>query len=228
MRLSKYLTLCAAMSRNQAKFFIRKGRLSVDGAVVTDPDYELSDASHVVFDGKPISIADYQYVVLHKPPSFSCTTRDTDVPSVLSLLGPESDDRYFYFVNTLGPDQTGLVLLSDDARWTNRLTRRLMMKPRVYRVRLSGPVSEAQLGALRKRWVAPEKDRTAPVVELQLQDETTLLLSIAKIDAPAVLQTFTAVDVAVEALHLQQIGKLSLGDLGEGDSLVLAENDLKV
>ncbi|MEM1176696.1 MAG: S4 domain-containing protein, partial [Pseudomonadota bacterium] len=117
MRLNVFLSLSVAMSRNQAKFFIQKGRLYVDGNVVTDPYFEVPDDSLVTFDGKPISIASHRYIVLHKPPAYTCTTRDSTLPSVLSLLQDRKDDDYFYFANVLGPEQTGLVLLSNDARW---------------------------------------------------------------------------------------------------------------
>ena len=40
MRLVKYLTLAIPMSRNQAKFFIKRGRVTTDGKVQTDPDFE--------------------------------------------------------------------------------------------------------------------------------------------------------------------------------------------
>ena len=40
MRLIKYLTLAVAMSRNQAGYFIRKKRVSVDGKIISDPDNE--------------------------------------------------------------------------------------------------------------------------------------------------------------------------------------------
>ena len=90
MRLSKFLTLSVAMSRNQAKFFIRKGRVSVDGKVVTDPNSDLANDSHVIFDGKRISIVGYKYIVLHKPRSYVCAIGDTEFASALELI----DDRW--------------------------------------------------------------------------------------------------------------------------------------
>jgi len=109
MRLSKFLSLSVAMSRNQAKFFIRKGRLSVDGTVVTDPEFDLVESNRVVFDGKPIAMAGFQYIVLHKPLSYACVAKGSEPPSVLTLLNADSDERYFYYANVLGPDATGLV-----------------------------------------------------------------------------------------------------------------------
>ncbi|MEM9173285.1 MAG: S4 domain-containing protein [Pseudomonadota bacterium] len=127
MRASKFLSICVAMSRNQAKFFIRKGRLAVNGEVITDPYFELPDDCEVHFDGKPISITDYRYVVLHKPMAFVCATRSAEHASVFELIPDWPDDHYGYFANVLAPEQSGLVLLSDDAPWTNGMSRRAML-----------------------------------------------------------------------------------------------------
>jgi 16S rRNA U516 pseudouridylate synthase RsuA-like enzyme len=43
-----------------------------------------------------------------------------------------------------------------------------------------------------------------------------------------IINIFSSVDLAIETLHLQQIGRLSLGDLPEGDYLELTENEVKV
>lgn len=228
MRLSKFLSLSVAMSRNQAKFFIRKGRLSVDGNVITDPYFELADASHVVFDGNPISIAEYRYILLHKPASYACTTKDTEHTSVLELLKNRSEDRYYYFANVLGPELTGLVLLSDDARWTNRMKRRLLKKPRVYQARAKEVVSEDQLQQIKNALPAPSENQIGPVIDIQKQAEKTLLLRTANVEIQRIMDAFSSVDLAIETLHLQQIGSLSLGDLSEGDFLELTEDEIKV
>ena len=42
------------------------------------------------------------------------------------------------------------------------------------------------------------------------------------------MDIFSSVDQSIERLHLQQLGRLSLGDLIEGDYLELSENEIKV
>ena len=228
MRLSKFLSLSVAMSRNQAKFFIRKGRVSVDGNVIVDPNFELSDTSHVIFDGKPISITTHQYVLLHKPTSYVCAANDTEYISVLKLLKSRSEDRYYYFANVLAPESTGIVLLSDDARWTSRMKRKLLKKPCVYQARSKKIVSEDQLRQIREVWSAPLENQTSSIVDIQQQDEKTLLLSTTQTRLKEIMDIFSSVDLVIESLKLQQLGRLSLGDLTEGGYLELTENEIKV
>ena len=228
MRLSKFLSLSVAMSRNQAKFFIRKGRVSVGGNVIVDPNFELSDTSHVIFDGKPISITTHQYVLLHKPASYVCAANDTEYTSVLKLLKSRSEDRYYYFANVLAPESTGIVLLSDDARWTSRMKRKLLKKPCVYQARSKKIVSEDQLRQIREVWSAPLENQTSSIVDIQQQDEKTLLLSTTQTRLKEIMDIFSSLDLVIESLKLQQLGRLSLGDLIEGGYLELTENEIKV
>ncbi|MEM7219402.1 MAG: S4 domain-containing protein [Pseudomonadota bacterium] len=228
MRLSKFLSLSVAMSLNQAKFFIRKGRLSVDGAVITDPFFEVGDDARVVFDGESIEIANYRYVVLHKPPAYACATKGGECASVLELLDDGSDERYYYFANTLGTSHSGLVLLSDDARWASRIKKRLLTKPHVYRFQSRRPITEDQIRRLEAAWPVPSGKLAGPAVDIQTTDDATLLLSTRNIGAKAMQELFAATELSIEALHLQQVGRLELGALAEGSYLVRAEEEIKI
>ena len=228
MRLSKFLTLSIPMSRNQAKFFIRKRRLSVDGKVITDPNSELREDSNVVFDGKQISIAGYQYIVLHKPPSYACTSKDSEFASVLQLIKTRSEKRSYYFANALGPEQTGLVLLSDDARWANRMRRKLSKKAFVYLASLKGVVSECQIPQIKEAMMASADNNIGTIIDVQRHNETSLLLSLNQVLNQELLDVFHSFDLIINSLHLQKMGILSLGDLEEGDYLELTENEIKI
>ena len=228
MRLSKYLSLSIAMSRNQAKFFIRKGRVSVDSSVITDPNFELADTSHVIFDGKPICISAYRYLLLHKPASYACVVEQAEYDSALNLLKNRPKDHYYYFANILGPELTGLVLISDDVRWTNRMKRKLLKKPCVYHARSKERFSQDQFQQIKNAWLAPSESQIGRITDIQKQDERTLLLSTTQPSVREIMDIFSPIGLAIESLHLQQLGRLSLGALTEGNYLELTENEVKV
>ncbi|MEM7100990.1 MAG: S4 domain-containing protein [Pseudomonadota bacterium] len=228
MRLSKYLSLCVAMSRNQLNFVIRKGRVCVNGAVVTDPYFEIGDSDKVTFDGNLVSIAQYKYVVLHKPAAYSCATTDTEYPFVLELLGQDTQDRYFYFANTLSPEMTGLVLLSDDARWANRMKRRLLNKPRVFLFDIQNIADQDRLQSAIEACLASSENSEDRLIDLSMCDDSTLRLQIDNVAVREIVEVFSGLNIQIESLHLQQIGRLSLGDLSEGEYLELPEDAVKV
>ncbi len=177
MRLSTYLSLSIAMSRNQARFFIRKGRVYVGSDVITDPDFELVDTDRVFFDGKPVSDSAYKYFLLNKPASYVCFVKHAEYASALDLLKKRPDDHYFYFANVLGPELTGLVLLSDDARWTSRMQRRLLSKPCVYHARSKERIGDDKCEQIKSAWLASTETQTSAVTDIKRQDERTLILS---------------------------------------------------
>ena len=228
MRLSKFLSLAVAMSRNQAKFFIQKGRVSCDRKLITDPNFEIADTSHVTFDGKPIDIKAHRYFLLNKPASYVCVVKHAEYHSVLNLIKNRSEDHYYYFANVLGPELTGLVLLSDDARWTNRMKRKLLKKPCVYNARSREEFSEDQFQQIKHAWLSTSEIQTGPIVDIQKQDERTVLFKTNQPRVEEIMDIFSSVDQSIERLHLQQLGRLSLGDLIEGDYLELSENEIKV
>ena len=139
-----------------------------------------------------------------------------------------SKDRYYYFANVLGAEQTGLVLLSDDARWTNRMQRKLSKKPCVYQAKSKKIISDDQLRLMTEACLAVSENQIGPTINIQKQDKKTLLLSMNQTHITEIINIFSSVDLAIETLHLQQIGRLSLGDLPEGDYLEFTENEVKV
>ena len=228
MRLSKFLSLSVAMSRNQAKFFIRKGRVSVGGNLVTDPNLELSDTSDIIFDGKRISIIPYSYILLHKPKSYVCVTRKSDYTSVLELLKSRSEDRYYHFANVLDADLTGMVLLSDNAHWTTRMRRKLQSKMCVYQVGLKQAFNEIQLNKISEAVLAHSEGQIGAAIYIQKEDEKTVLLTTNQAHIKEIMNIFSSMDLAIERFHLQKIGRLSLDNLSEGDYLELSESDMKI
>jgi 16S rRNA pseudouridine516 synthase len=227
MRLLKFLSLAVAMSRNQARYFIVKGRVSVDGNVVTDPNFTVEDAHEVTFDNELITVSSYHYFLLHKPASYLCANKDGDFPSVLRVLKNLPEDSYYYFANLLGPETTGLVLLSNDIAWTKRISSRLIRSKKIYHVKLVEKISNDQLAQLNATDVSSEQEN-ASVLNIERLDDNTLLLTLTQGGYHEIEQRLTSVGLTLEHLCLQQVGRLSLGDLTEGDCLALSPDQIKI
>ena len=228
MRLVKFLTLCVAMSRNQGKFFIRKGRVSVDGKVTTDPDFELSDGNKVFYDGKHIAIKENQYIVLNKPPHYACINEDKEYPSVLNLIKDQAIDRTYYFANTLGPLETGLVLLSNDIRWTSRLNLRLQKKSCIYHIISENDINEDHIKNLREIWLASSGNKMPKSFDIQKQNKNTLLIRTSQARSAEIMAALSSTNLTIKQLQLQQLGKMGIGELAEGDYVQAKENEVQI
>jgi 23S rRNA pseudouridine2605 synthase len=149
VRLAKYLAHSGVASRRAAEKLIAAGRVTVGGAVITDPARDVDESSGVAVDGGLVTPEPREVYVLNKPPGVMSTARDPGGhPTVVSLV-PSS--RRLYPVGRLDADSTGLILLTNDGELAN-----LLMHPR-YGVQKSylavvapSPISESSLRRLRE------------------------------------------------------------------------------
>jgi 23S rRNA pseudouridine2605 synthase len=162
MRLAKYLAHAGVASRRSAAALIAQGRVSVGGAIVTDPARDVDEDSRVALDGRPLSGAEPRVLyAVNKPVGVVSTARDTHGRPTVTALVPATGLR-LYPVGRLDADSSGLILLTNDGELANRLTHPRYEVPKTYRARLAGtPIAESALRALRAG-VRLEDGPTAP------------------------------------------------------------------
>ncbi|MBP5300458.1 MAG: rRNA pseudouridine synthase, partial [Victivallales bacterium] len=123
MRLGKYLAMAGIGSRRSCEGYIQEGRVTVNGEAVTEPGTCVTEADDVRFEGKPISLADRTkvYLMLNKPVGFTCSARDVHAKNLVYQLIPERFGRIFT-VGRLDRDSEGLLILTNDGEFAQRLT----------------------------------------------------------------------------------------------------------
>ncbi len=150
MRLAKYLAHAGVASRRAAESVIVDGRVSVDGAIVTDPARDVGESSRVELDGRELAGAEPRVLyAVHKPVGVLSTARDTHGrPTVVGLV--PSRGLRLYPVGRLDADSSGLILLTNDGELANRLTHPRYEVAKAYRARLAGPpIKDTALATLR-------------------------------------------------------------------------------
>ena len=93
MRLDKYLTQAAGLTRSEAKQYLKKGRVCVDGEVIKRPETKV-DAGlvRVTVDGKLCSYEKYTYLMLNKPQGVISATEDGRERTCLLYTSPSPRD----------------------------------------------------------------------------------------------------------------------------------------
>ena len=121
---------------------IADGRVTVDGAVVTDPARDVDDSRAVKVDGRRVKVATQKQVVylLHKPRHVVSTAKDPQGRTTVVSLVP-SDGERLYPVGRLDYDTTGLILITNDGDLAHRLTH----------PSLRGPAHVPRAGGQRRR-----------------------------------------------------------------------------
>jgi 23S rRNA pseudouridine2605 synthase len=164
VRLQKILSAAGVASRRTAETLIAQGRVSVNGAVITelgtkaDPDHD-----DIRVDGRRVKKAQrLRYLLMYKPRGYITSRSDPEHrPTVIDLLAKGGVRDYVYPVGRLDYDSEGLLLLTSDGDLAARLTHPRHEVEREYEVRVRGVPDSRALVRL-ARGVTIEGRRTAP------------------------------------------------------------------
>ena len=229
MRLQKYLALSSVASRRGAEAMIAAGRVSVNGQVVTVMGVEVNEGDIVAVDGAAVSPdAAFVYILLYKPRSVVSTVHDPQGRrTVLSFL-PKMPVR-LYPVGRLDYDTEGALLLTNDGELAHRMTHPSYEVEKVYRVRLSGYLTDEQVSRLRQG-IELDDGLTAPAqVEMlsRAANESLLTLTLHEGRNRQVKRMVEAVGHRVVALERLQVGLIGLEGLQPGQWRYLTAQEVE-
>ncbi|MBI3328865.1 MAG: rRNA pseudouridine synthase [Nitrospinae bacterium] len=145
MRLQKILAQAGLASRRKAEAWIRTGRISVNGEVVTTIGTQADpERDRIAVDGIPIHRPEPKvYYLLNKPSGYVSTCEDDlGRPTVLDLL--QSVKFRIFPIGRLDWDTEGVLLLTNDGALAQRLLHPSSQVPRTYVAKVTGiPTPEA-------------------------------------------------------------------------------------
>ncbi len=156
-------------SRTQARSWIHAGRVRVNGHVVEDPDVWIDfDRDRVLFDDKPLESKGRVYLLLYKPAGYITTFKDPEGRStVYDLI--QDVDTFVSPVGRLDLDTSGLLILTNDTQFAERLTNPDHRIAKTYLVKCADLISDDALDRLRQG-VALSDGMTRPAVVKRVRD----------------------------------------------------------
>jgi 23S rRNA pseudouridine2605 synthase len=148
--LDRVISKAGLGSRVQARSWIHAGRVRVNGRVVENPDQWIDfDRDKILFDEKPLQSKSRVYILLYKPTGYITTFKDPEGRSTVYDLIADVDS-FVSPVGRLDLDTSGLLILTNDTQFAERLTNPDHKIPKTYLVKCAGPVSDEALEQLRK------------------------------------------------------------------------------
>jgi pseudouridine synthase len=223
--LERVLSKAGLGSRTEARSWIGSGRVSVNGRVVRDPDAWIDlERDRVSFDGKPLKREQRTYLLLHKPAGYITTYRDPERrPTIYDLL-PDRE-RYLFPVGRLDLDTSGLLILTNDTQFAERLTNPEYHVPKTYLVTANRPLADADLDRLR---VGIElRDGPTRPARVMRVDHSTFEITITEGRNRQVRRMVEALDAEVVTLVRIAIGSIRIGDLPSGKTRPLTADEVK-
>lgn len=229
-RLQKFLANAGIASRRKAEQLITDGRVSVNGATVTELGTKIDPAvDTVTVDGRRVESSERVWIALHKPRGYVSTRNDPQQrPTIYDLL-PSSLHGLFY-VGRLDVDSEGLMLLTNVGDEAHRLLHPKFEVPRVYEVLVEGEVSPPTLQRLLEGVEledGPARAETAKLLPHRKAGESRVRLMLREGRKREVRRLMGAVGHKVRRLRRVSYGPVELGDLEPGKWRRLSDEELE-
>jgi len=147
--LERVLSKAGVGSRVDARSWTHAGRVRVNGQITRNPDQWIDmKRDRVLFDGKPLVARERIYLLLYKPPGYLTTYKDPEGrPTVYDLIADAG--TFLSPVGRLDLDTSGLLLMTNDNQFAERVTNPNSHVPKTYLVKASAVLTDRQLQQLR-------------------------------------------------------------------------------
>lgn len=226
-RLQKILSAHGLASRRAAEEMICDGRVSVNGKPASLGDSADPELDIILLDGKPLPTRQgHVYILLHKPRGYVTTLSDEkDRPTVAQLVA-DCGVRV-YPVGRLDYDSEGLLVLTNDGDFANRLMHPSREVKKTYEVWVKG-YHAAAVSLLARPITLDGRPIRRPEVALLWadRDKAKLRITIHEGRNRQVRRMCQQADMAVTRLRRVAEGKLQLGDLPKGKWRYLTEDEI--
>ena len=150
MRLDKFVSDAAAMTRNESRKAIKSGRIAVDGKTVKDISQHIEPDAVVLLDGCELKYSEFIYIMLNKPAGYVSATEDKRQKTVLELLEPSFSRYQLFPVGRLDIDTEGFLLLTNDGELAHNMLSPNKNVGKTYFLRLEKPITDEQIAELEK------------------------------------------------------------------------------
>jgi pseudouridine synthase len=216
--LDRVFSKAGVASRSEARSWISGGRVRVNGKSIRNPDHWVDlERDRVTLDNKPLQQAARRYILLYKPKGYLTARRDTEGrPTVYDLVSDAG--IWLAPVGRLDLDTSGLLLMTNDTGFADRIADPERKVPKVYQVKAATLLSDGQLEQLRQG-VQLNDGPTRPAQVRRLRDSarhTHLELTIAEGRNRQVRRMLEAVGSKVLKLVRTAVGPVRLGELPIG------------
>ncbi len=226
IRLNRYISNSGLCSRREADQMILEGLVMVNGNIINELGTKVSKKDVVKVDGKRIMPEKPIYILLNKPKGYITTTEDPEGrKTVMDLIDLPGKER-IYPVGRLDRNTTGVLLLTNDGEFSQKLTHPSFQIKKIYRAKLDRKPSKEHMLA----WVEGVELEDGIMTFEQVgfvdeNDQTILGLEVHSGRNRVVRRMFEHFKYEVEALDRVLMGEFDKIKLGRGKWRLLNDKE---
>jgi 23S rRNA pseudouridine2605 synthase len=229
VRLQKLLAQSGVASRRRCEELMLAGLVEVDGEVVTRLGSKVDPRTAVIrVEGRRLPpVSPHVYLALNKPRGVVSTMSDPEGRRTLSDLVADRPDRLFH-VGRLDTDTSGLIILTNDGDFAQRLAHPSYEVDKTYVAEVAGDVSKATVRQLRDGVTLEDGPVTISAARIVQRGSgrTIVELVIHEGRNRIVRRLLDSVGHPVQKLTRTRIGPVALGGLKPGELRELTREEL--
>lgn len=229
-RLQKYIANSGYCSRRNAEDLIKKGKVSVNGQVITELGTKVSGKAEIMVDGNLLKKEDKEYYLLNKPRGVITSVKDDkNRKTVVDLI---NSSVRIYPVGRLDYDTTGVLILTNDGEFAN-----IMMHPnkkieKVYTAKVRGIIKGEQINQLKNGVELDSRKTEKCHVKLRRVDLKSNVSYVSLVIHEGrnhqVKRMFQAVGFEVIKLKRDRVGIFTLDGLASGEFRKLTPKEVSI
>lgn len=179
-RIDKIISVASGVSRADARALIKKGLVSVNGAVVKDIGFKADEKNDIICSrGEKLCYSKYVYIMMNKPKGVISASEGGSEKTVVDILPDSMKRKNLFPAGRLDKDTTGFVLITDDGDFAHKILSPKNHIPKTYIAQLDKPFDDTVVSAF-EQGVALKDDLCMPAKISAVDGDYTKALVIIK------------------------------------------------
>ena len=245
MRLNLFISKSGYASRRKADILIKQGKVKVNGQVVIEPFFQVSENDEIDINDSEIFLKKHIYILFNKPKGVTTTLSDKFAQKKITAFFPAHffarkvrnsekkklilEDKGIYPVGRLDKQSRGLIILTNDGDLCYKVTHPKFAIEKEYLINIKGQIKEKDCLILRKGIIDNEDYLKIDSISiLQREKDKTICKVIVREGKKRHLRRlFKKIGFPIDDLKRIRIGNVCLGNLKSGKYELISEKKLK-
>ena len=225
-RLDRFICRQASLSRRDVKVLLASGCVRINGEVTNDGQQVIHQFDHLMLNEQVLQDNTAYYLMLNKPPGVVSACKDVQHRTVVDLL-PSDTYPDLHIAGRLDFNSTGLLLLTNDGRWSRFIAAPENNIQKRYRVTLEKPLNEQYVAAFADGMYFEYEGITLRPATLEIISEYEAEVHLSEGRYHQIKRMFGRFQNKVLSLHRIAIGSLELDrNLAPGQHRCLSEEEV--
>lgn len=212
-RIDKIISVASGVSRADARALIKKGLVSVNGAVIKDIGFKADEKNDIICSrGEKLCYSKFVYIMMNKPKGVISASEGGSEKTVVDILPDSMKRKNLFPAGRLDKDTTGFVLITDDGDFAHKILSPKNHIPKTYIAQLDKPFDDTVVSAF-EQGVALKDDLCMPAKISAVDGDYTKALVIIKQGMyHQIKRMFGKFGITVTGLTRIKMGKLALDE----------------